>query len=358
MSLQKLDIFNVRNIRRASLDPSPALNFIYGANASGKSSLLEALFILGRARSFRTTHIKQVVKFDENSLIVSGKVQQTNGHHCQLGVQFDGKALEIRIQQMSNQPRHLLAYSLPIQLIEPKSYRLLDSGPQVRREFIDWGTFNDNEQFLKAWRHYKTALVQRNALLKQKQTLQIHVWNKEILNYGTIVDEFRRAYLQRLEPVFQKFAFSFLGIDALKLNYLSGWDSGKGFQQSLANDLERDLRYCITHSGPHRADLSVLLNNRLARDYVSRGQLKLLVLSLKLAQVQLLLESQGNEVCVLIDDLTAELDKVKRSELIDYLQAMNVQVFMTATELSEFGDLTRIKSYKLFHVEHGEVKQA
>ncbi|CCE21707.1 DNA replication/repair protein RecF [Methylotuvimicrobium alcaliphilum] len=359
MSLQKLDIFNVRNIRQASLQPSPGLNLIYGANTSGKSSVLEAIFILGRARSFRTTHIKQVVNFDRNDLIVSGKVLQQGGRSsCQLGVQFDGKVSEIRIQQLPNQPRHLLAYALPIQLIEPKSYRLLDTGPQIRREFIDWGTFNENEQFLLAWRQYKTALNQRNALIKQKQTHSIQVWNNELVNYGTIVDQYRRAYLQRLEPVFQEFVSRFLGTETVQFDYLSGWDSGKGFRQSLDDDLDRDLRYKVTHSGPHRADLIVSVNNRLAKDFVSRGQLKLLVLCLKLAQVQLLSTHQSNNVCVLIDDFTAELDTTKRALLIEYLQAMDVQVFMTATELSEYGDLSKLKNYKMFHVEHGEIKQA
>lgn len=358
MSLQKLDIFNVRNIRRASLQPSSGLNLIYGTNASGKSSVLEAIFILGRARSFRTPHIKQVIHFDQNNLIVSGRVQKSGGHHSQLGVQFDGKTFEIRIQQLPNQPRHLLAYALPIQLIEPKSYRLLDSGPQVRREFIDWGTFNDNEHFLSVWRHYKTALNHRNALIKQKQFHSIQVWNNELVNYGTIVDEYRRAYLQRLEPAFQQFVSRLLGNETIQFDYLTGWDTNKGFLKSLEDDLERDIRYKTTTSGPHRADLSVKLNNRLARDYVSRGQLKLLVLSLKLAQVYLLSESQGNQACVLIDDFTAELDPSKRLALMDYLQSMDVQVFMTATELSEYGDLSKLKNYKLFHVEQGEIKQA
>lgn len=358
MSLQKLDIFNVRNIQRAVVEPCTGLNFIFGANASGKSSVLEAIFILGRARSFRAPHLKPVVTFDSDCLIVSGKVMQRSGHLCQVGIQSDGKTSEIRIQQQSNQPRHRLAYTLPIQLIEPKSYKLLDSGPQTRREFIDWGAFNDNELFLPAWRQFKTALVQRNALLKQKKSSQLAVWNGELVNYGTIVSDLRRSYLQKLEPVFKDFAYHYLGFDNLQLRYSTGWDDDKELMQSLQDDLDRDLRYGVTHSGPHRSDFSVMISNRLAKDYVSRGQLKLLVLSLKLAQIVVLSEQQGNNACLLIDDFTAELDSSKRSLLIEFLQQMKVQVFMTATELSEFGNLQHIENYKLFHVEQGEVKTA
>lgn len=356
MSLQKLDIYNVRNILNASLIPSSGLNFIYGKNASGKSSLLEAIFILGRARSFRTTHIKQAIHFAQKSLIVSGKSIQKNGSHCQLGVQLDGSDLEIRINQRPHQARHHLAYALPIQLIDPKSYRLLDSGPQIRREFIDWGVFNDNERFLFAWRQFKTALKQRNASLKIKRYQQIEVWNKELVNYGTIVADFRLQYITRLESVFKTISGEFLEIESIGFQLLSGWDHEKGFKQTLIEDLEKDLRYGFTHSGPHRCDLHVSVNGRLAKDYVSRGQLKLLVLALKLAQVKLMQLEQSNVGCVLIDDFTAELDSVHRDKLLNYLVRLEYQVFMTATELSEFGNITHIPNYKVFHVEQGQVK--
>ena len=357
MSLQKLDIYNVRNILNASLTPSPGLNFIYGDNASGKSSLLEAIFILGRARSYRTIHIKQVINFNQNDLIVSGKSLQKNGSSFQLGIQTDGKEFEIRINQMPHQPRHQLAYALPIQLIEPKSYRLLDSGPQIRREFIDWGVFNDNENFLPAWRQFATALKQRNALLKMKRPGHIEVWNKELVNYGTIVAELRQQYIKRLESVFKTIIGEFLTFDTIVLNLLTGWDHEVGFEQTLIDDLEKDLRYGFTHSGPHRCDLQVSVNGWLARDYVSRGQLKLLVLGLKLAQVKLLQLEHSNVGCILIDDFTAELDSGNRDKLLKYLAHLDFQVFMTATELQEFGDINQIPVYKVFHVEHGQVKQ-
>ncbi|PKM10432.1 MAG: DNA replication/repair protein RecF [Gammaproteobacteria bacterium HGW-Gammaproteobacteria-3] len=357
MSLQKLDIYNVRNIRHASLNPSPKLNFIYGNNASGKSSLLEAVFILGRARSFRTPHIKQVINFNQNELIVSGKSLQKNGNSFQLGVQADDKEVQIRINQKDFQSRHDLAYALPIQLIDPKSYLLLDSGPQMRREFIDWGVFNDNESFLAVWRQFKKTLKQRNALLKTKKISDIEVWNKELVNYGTIVADLRLQYIKCLEPVFNAITEEFLSFETLTLNLLSGWHVSKGFKQSLADDLEKDIRYGFTHSGPHRCDFQVCIDARLAKDYVSRGQLKLLVLGLKLAQVKLLQRDQGSVGCLLIDDFTAELDLIQREKLLQLLSNLDFQVFMTATESQEFGDIGKHLNHKVFHMKHGQVKQ-
>ncbi|BCG65829.1 MAG: DNA replication and repair protein RecF [Methyloprofundus sp.] len=355
MSLQKLDIHHVRNIELATLYPAPKINLIYGHNASGKSSLLEAIHILGRANSFRATTIKNVIHFAHNDLIVSGKVQFSNGHVSALGIQHDGKSVQIRIDEETKHSRSELAYALPLQLIHPKSYQLLDAGPQLRREFIDWGVFNQHTEFLNQWRHFKKALSQRNALLKIRRIKELNVWNHELQQYGTIVANYREQYLMKLTPVFLNIAQQFLDLDSVELKLLSGWDQESSLLDTLVADLEKDLRYGFTHSGPHRADFQLLVNARKAKDFVSRGQLKLLVLSLKLAQVQHLLSNGFHSGCVLIDDAVAELDLPSRAKLLQFLAGMDVQVFMTATEKDEFGELSAIGEYKMFHVEHGKV---
>ncbi len=356
MSLLKLDIYAVRNIQKETIIPSPAINFIAGENASGKSALIEAIFILGRAKSFRSSAIRSVINFTGNHLVVSAQTVQANGSHLQLGIQLDGKAIEIHINQQAKQKRSDLAYALPLQLIHPKSYELLDGGAQIRREFLDWGVFNSEPNFLPAWRKFKKALSQRNALLKTRQQAQLNVWDKELVYYGTIVDNYRLQYLEKFKPVFIEIIGKFIDLDGIKLKLVSGWDKDKAFNQVLFEDQDKDLRYGFTHSGPHRGDFQLLVSNRLARDFVSRGQLKLLVLSLKLAQVQLLNYEQGQAGCLLIDDFAAELDVNNRAKLLSYLSAMACQVFITATEIIDFGDLSQIENYKMFHVEHGAIK--
>lgn len=357
MALLKLDIYAVRNIQKETIIPAPEINFIYGENASGKSAVIEAIYILGRAKSFRSATIKPVINFAHNHLIVSAQTLQPNGGTVHLGLQLDSKSYCCRINQQTTQKRSDLAYALPLQLIHPKSYELLDGGPQLRREFLDWGVFNDDEKFLPAWRKFKKALSQRNSLLKARRPEQLNVWDKELVYYGTIVNNYRQLYLQKFKPVFTGIIDRFLKIDGIDLKLLSGWDTAKEFQQALTEDLDKDLRYGFTHSGPHRGDFQLLVDNRLARDFVSRGQLKLLVMSLKLAQVRLLTNEHSYMGCFLIDDFAAELDVINRAKLLHYLSEMDCQVFITATEIAEFGDLSHIKNYKMFHVEHGNIKQ-
>ena len=357
MTLMKLDIYAVRNIQKETIIPAPGINFIYGENASGKSAVIEAIFILGRAKSFRSSTIKPVINFAQNHLIVSAQILQANGSTIHLGIQLDSKVFCCRINQESTQKRSDLAYALPLQIIHPKSYELLDAGPQLRREFLDWGVFNDDKNFLCAWRNFKKALSQRNSLLKSRRPEYINVWDKELVYYGTIVNSCRQIYLQKFKPAFTDIFDRFLEIEDVDIKLISGWDTSIEFQHVLTEDLEKDLHYGFTHSGPHRGDFQLLVNNKLAKDFVSRGQLKLLVMSLKLAQVQLLTNEHSNVGCFLIDDFAAELDVTNRSKLLHYLSEIDCQVFITANEISDFGDLTNIKNYKMFHVEHGNIKQ-
>ena len=356
MGLLKLDIYHVRNIQQQSIKPSEHINFIFGENASGKSSILEAIYILGRAKSFRSASIKSVINTQQQHLVVAG--QLSHQHQIQqLGIQLDGKAIEIHINRQPSQKRADLAYALPLQLIHPKSYELLDAGPQIRRECLDWGVFNHDEHFLQAWRRCKKALSQRNSLLKSKQSQQLNVWDKELAYYGTIVDVSRRQYLSNLKPVFLEIIKKFLDFEYLDISLVSGWDTEIPLLQLLEADLDRDLRYGFTHSGPHRADFLITVNKQLAKDFVSRGQLKLLVLSLKLAQVQLLANKQNAMSCILIDDFAAELDISNRAKLLEFLADLPCQVFITATEMADFGSVELIKNYRLFHVEQGNIKQ-
>jgi DNA replication and repair protein RecF len=355
MTVSRLDIASVRNIQHATLYPAPTLNFIYGANASGKSALLEAIFLLGRARSFRSASIKPVIRFSDHHLMVTAQTVFPGGAHQHLGVRLDAKSCEIRINQQTMPNRSSLAYALPLQLIYPKSYELLDGGPQERREFLDWGVFHHDPAFLPAWRNYKKALAQRNALLKNRQPEYLQVWNQELSDYGTIVTNCRRRYLTAFAPVFQEIAGHMLEMPTIAMSLSPGWNSTDSLLQTLNDDIEKDFRYGFTQSGPHRADLLVTFDRLPARDIVSRGQLKLLVISLKLAQVQLLNLHAENTACILFDDFAAELDAENRAKVLRYLNDMHSQIFITATSPTDFGDLSDIPNYQMFHVEHGHI---
>jgi DNA replication and repair protein RecF len=355
MAIEKLDIFALRNIQSLSIQPSSGINLIYGLNASGKTALLESLFLLSRTKSFRTTHLKQLISFDAKASVVSAQNRFSNGSISTLGIKVENGGLDIRINQ-ENSSRTDLAYALPLQLIHPKSSMLLDGGPLYRREFTDWALFNTHLVFLSHWRAYQKVLQQRNFLLKSTNLHTLHAFDRILSEHGEAISHFRAEYLKIFTPIFLQLASVFLGVSDFSLKYSKGWSNDFDLFSVLASDHEKDIRYGYTQSGPHRADIHILYQGRPVKDFLSRGQQKLLTLALYLSQVQLLNTKVSTQCILLIDDLGAELDSVNKAKLIEYLDSLGCQVFITATHSTEFGDLSRISNLKMFHVKHGAVE--
>jgi DNA replication and repair protein RecF len=344
MSLAKLDVSNVRNIESAHLEPSPRLNFIVGPNGSGKTSLLEAVYILGRARSFRCVQAGLAVRFGQDSLTVAGRAGQGEGWpEVSLGVRLGRRRREIALAGQRLQTSAELLRAFPVLLVQPASSGLLDGAPKGRRQFLDFGAFHLDADFLAQWRGYARALGQRNALLRTGSVRGIEIWNHEVSRYGTIVALARAAYAERLLPYFLAAAGHFLAGLPFDLRMASGWPAGQTLDEALRGEIALDLRDGHTHAGPHKGDFSILVDGRPARNYLSRGQMKLLVFALLLAQAHLLEETLGGKGCVLIDDLASELDPANRGKLLAFLQARQSRL------LEGQGDAV------MFHVEHGRV---
>lgn len=354
MSLTTLNIHKVRNITKAQIKPSPTINLIIGENSSGKSSLLESIFILGRASSFRTNHPKKIIQNNSKQLIVSGQVSYGKTT-TNLGVELGQKTHTIKINQ-TNSNKATLAHSLPLSVIHPKSYQLLDAGPQARREFLDWGLFNNDNNFLHLWRKFNRSLQHRNLLLRTGKTKQLSIWDAPLIKYGELVCASRQEYINILQPIFLKLSAFFLGQEDITIKYLNGWGN-TNFALATKLSLDKDLRYGFTHNGPHRADFLVVNDGGLVKDYLSRGQLKLIIISLKLAQIELIAQEKNRIVCLLIDDVAAELDTLNKKKLLNYLGKLNYQIFMSSTELANFGDITTMRGHKIFSMKQGEINK-
>jgi DNA replication and repair protein RecF len=356
MTLEKLDALNVRNIETASIAPSPRLNFILGSNGSGKTSLLETIHILGRARSFRSTQSVQVIRFQQHDLTVTGKIREVAGlSPIQIGVRLGRRKREIVLDGNRLQTSAELIRAFPVLLIQPSSVALLEGAPKARRQFLDWGAFHLDAGFLDNWRGYARALSQRNALLRSGTSRGIEIWNHELARYGIIVDCVRTAYVQSLRPYFHAASAYFLGSVPFDLRTLAGWDTEKPLHEILQTEVSQDLRDGYTHSGPHKGDFQVQANGRPAKNYLSRGQMKLLVFALLLAQSHLLEESMGgNKGCVLIDDLASELDSANRGKLLGFLQQRQAQFFITTTD-PRILELVDLEETAVFQLEDGRI---
>lgn len=357
MSITRLEIASLRNLQSVSLLPHSRINLLTGANGSGKSSVLEALHLLGLGRSFRSGRARRLVNDEQSACTVFAGFADEGQAGIQRGANGD---TDLKLDGRSQITMAELAQRLPLALLDPESMDLLDAGSKPRRAQMDWGVFHVEHRFYPVWLRYQRALKQRNSLLRSGSIgrLESAVWDKELADSAAQLHQLRSDYLNRWQPLWEARIQGFLPGLELTLEYSPGWDTTLSLAELLSASWDRDQEKGFTQLGPHRADLRVKKGAAPADELLSRGQKKLVVCALKLSQVSLLRE-QGRECVLLVDDLASELDAVARQRLIDYLAASQAQVFITAIEADAVKPALDAagESYKLFHVEHGTVRE-
>jgi len=356
MFLTQLDIRQVRNLHEIKIKPSKRCNYIYGANASGKTSVLEAIYLLSIARSFRTTHIKHVISHDLDFLQVFARIENNKQEISAVGLERSAKKTRIRINGADVKQVSALSALLPVQIINPDVHKLLEQGPKYRRQFIDWGVFHVEHGFLLAWQQYYRVLKQRNAALRKKLVRDtITLWDEQLIQHAKTITLSRENYLSGFLPIFNLYVEKLMEL-SVELKYSRGWSPELSFTETLHKNFDKDIYKGFTTLGPHRADLEISHNGILVQNCFSRGQQKLLVCAMRLAQITYLKSQNNQQSILLVDDLAAELDLEHRQNLIELLIDTQAQLFVTATEHNSFVLPSEIES-KRFHVEHGILKE-
>lgn len=354
MALLEVQIKDVRNISNIRLHPSPKLNIIIGPNGSGKTSLLEALYLLSRARSFRTQNIKKVISSDKENLVVYAKIN-AQGLDNKVAIKKGPTETQIRVNGKTEKKSSELSRYLHTHLIRPESQTLLERGSTARRSFVDWGVFHVKHDFLKTAKKYNQLLKQRNKLLKSKQLETLSAWDKKLVEYGIIITNERKLYVSKLERELKLITSDLISKIDIQVLYSGGWSDDISFEESLNKNLSRDVLYGYTTTGPHKSDIQVLVNGKPAQDFLSRGQMKLLVISLYLAQIKVMSELKGKSSCVLLDDLAAELDVENLKKVMMFLDKLDVQIFITTTKKEQFKSYIEGNEINVFHVKHGAI---
>lgn len=350
MSLQQFKARGFRCIEDLEFAPDPVLNLISGPNASGKTSLLEAIYYLSRGRSFRASGNRELIKAGANGFTLFGEIRAAGEMH-RAGIEVAAGERHIRING-DNGTAADLANIIPVQAIDPEVHNLIQGGPEFRRRFLDWGVFHVKHSFLSCWRRYQQALRQRNAALRMGQPdSSVQAWDAELIAAGTEVDTCRReyfdAYLSLLSPIIHEK----LPFDSICF-YRRGWPEDQSLSEALHQSRARDRAMGSTQMGPHRADLAVTVHDRRARYRVSRGQQKLLAATLVIAQTRFVADHGVTDLVLLVDDPAAELDRDNRGRLFDLLHSIPAQMFVTALEPE---DLPWSDQGLMFHVEHGKL---
>jgi DNA replication and repair protein RecF len=358
MALISLEVSALRNLASASLSPSSGLNLLFGANGSGKTSLLEAIHLLGMARSFRTTQARKLIQAGLTAATVFGRVD-TRAMVYGVGVQKQlGDVTQIRVNGERLDSASALAGLLPLQLITPESHSLLQGEPRERRAYLDWGLFHVEHGFLELWKRYRRYLEQRNAGLRSGASpAEMLQWEQGLAECGESVAHLRTQYLEQIAPFFNHIYSVLVDDDLPQLTLRRGWSKEQSLRDALVRNRGSEQAVGYTMSGPHRADLRLVLGDgRDAADTFSRGQQKLVVCAMRLAQMQHLQSASGKRCTLLLDDLPAELDADKRRLLLQAVADSGAQCFITATD-SALIDLAPWSQVAVFHVERGAVAE-
>jgi DNA replication and repair protein RecF len=347
--LRSVEIANFRCIELATLELDSDSTGVIGANASGKTSLLEAIYFLGHGRSFRTNRREKLQRSGAPFLRVVGKVETSRGVLV-AGVEASEAGTRAHLGGQGVPGISDIAEVLPLQVIDPGVHRLIEEGSARRRRLLDWGVFHVKHELLGCWRRYQRALQQRNAALRHVDAPElVEAWEEEMASAGTEVDLLRQAYVELLRPVFQSFAARLVG-PGVTFGYRRGWSGDHSLPDALDDARARDLRIKTTTVGPHRADLTFSVDGSQARDRVSRGQQKMLAAAFILAQVSLRARGDGPRTILMLDDPAAELDVDNLGKLLAVIAELPAQLIVTSVHE---GGLQGIRIGRRFHVEQG-----
>jgi len=356
MQITRLHLHNLRCLHEAELNLKPGVTVLVGDNGAGKTSVLEALHLMAYGRSFRGRVRDGLIRTGQPALDVFIAWQTPSGREQRAGLRHTGQRWDGLLNGEPVASLGALCAAVKIITFEPGSHALISGGGETRRRFLDWGLFHVEPAFFPLWRRYARTLKQRNALLKRGGgAAQLDIWDQELAESGTWLDQYRQRYVDRLQQCLPDVAVQLApSLGAPLLHYSPGW---RRDELSLADALllarERDGSNGFTSVGPHRGDWRIGFSALGEGEAFSRGQAKLAALCCLMAQAaDVAAHNDGEWPVILLDDLASELDRTHRSRVLDCLRAGQAQVLVSGTDIPEgLNDAAAV-----FHVEHGRVR--
>jgi len=356
MRIGRLRGHNFRLFPSFELVAGAGINQIVGDNAQGKTSLLEALYLLGRGKSFRTAQLGDLSGPERNEWTLTSEIDAADGSQDRLGIGWRDRQRLIRLNG-ENAPGLVSAAALvPIQLIDPAAHSLLEHGPSFRRAYVDWGVFHVEHRFMAPWRDARRALQQRNRALRAGYADNvIRSWDPELARAAALVDDYRQAHVAKIDARLRQLVNELFGVDAVQLDLYSGWPRGRALEEVLASSIDSQRRLGHTTVGPHRAELRLRVSDAALKRGLSRGQQKLMVAAMVIAQSEVIARERGRTPVILIDDFAAELSMEFQRRFAAVVDRYAGQVFVTGFEPSP---LFSSDEQVMFHVEHGHVHRS
>jgi DNA replication and repair protein RecF len=350
--IKELKIQNLRNIGQADLNLTTGINIIQGGNGAGKTTLLESVYLLARARSFRQTHKNTLIREKEKTVTVFVNAERDSGEHVKIGFQREGSENRVKINTSRVKKLSQLAAALPIAIITPHSHRIIEESPEHRRRLLNWGVFHVEHSYQSILSKYNRALSQRNAALKNNSQ-DPTIWDDQITQYADEITRLNREYVDEWRESLLDITREIDIFKEISLEYKKGWQDRQSLKESLKDKILLDQKRGFTSVGPHRADIHVDIRKRAAKQQLSRGQQKLLVTMMMLAQSNIQRRHQKERAIILYDDFQSELDKSTQIKILEVIQSSKCQAIITMIDRDRDISGKMVEGDQMFHVEHG-----
>ena len=357
MIIESIELKNYRNYEKLHMDFSSGTNILYGDNAQGKTNVLEAVYVCSTTKSHRGSKDKEIIRFDEEEAHIKLKVRKSNVPY------------RIDMHLKKNKPKGIAINKIPIKkaselfgivnvvFFSPEDLNIIKNGPSERRRFLDLELCQLDKLYVHSLVQYNRVLLQRNKLLKElnfrpeyKETLE--VWDVQLLMYGKEIIRCREDFVGKLNGMVRKTHNQISGgREALVLAYEPNVSVSQ-FAEKLCFNREMDIRLGTTTTGPHRDDISFLVDGIDIRKFGSQGQQRTAALSLKLSEIELVKQLVRDYPVLLLDDVLSELDGGRQEQLLAGIK--DIQTMITCTGVEDFIN-HRFPIDKIYKVMNGKV---
>ncbi len=358
MRIDVLKLYNFRNYTRLSISFHPNLNLIYGKNGSGKTNLVEAIYVLALTRSFRLVNEKTLILDTALMCKIEGTLYNNHATTYEILLSKDGKKVQINHDKVAKISDYIS--KIPIVLFHPDDLRFIKDTPSTRRKTVNISISLLDIPYLRYLNLYNKILKQRNSYLKQmaingnSSTEYLKILTDKLIMYGSYIYKKREEFLEKINQHISTFYEKITGISGLKILYVSSYkglndeEIGELYQKSQAKDVD----YRKTSIGIHMDDLKFLLNNRDLKEYGSEGQQKNAIIAYKFSEIEVFRECKGFYPILILDDLFSELDGEKIQNILNLLKT-DIQTFITTTDVDNLN--LPYLSYKQIHIQNGKV---
>lgn len=333
MRIARVDCRSFRCLAGVSFAPEPGINLIRGANAQGKTSLLEAIRFAATTKSHRTSRDEELCRHGDASFFVRVSALRSD-REAVVEAGWSQGAKRFRVNGVAQVRLSDILGKLNVVLFCPEDVELVHGAASARRQFLDMEISQVNSAYLAALQQYRQALRQRNELLKQPQpeAAQLDVWEAQLAAHGRALMDERDRYVRELSELASSAYQRIAGGELFSVAYAPDVPEPGQIATALFRARETDIKRRATERGPHRDDLTLLVSERPARQFSSQGQQKSAALALKLAELELVRARTGEYPVLMLDEVLAELDEDRARRLFAAIPA-DVQCLVTTTEL-------------------------